>query len=192
MYRIALSTSLKVSVLSIALVGSSMEVRAEVETSVESRVDADSTPTKRQLSQSFWRELSQAIERKDLKRARTLVEGVELNALSPDARSAIKAIQVLLQEREALLHDVEPAPKSTPIEPKTGLPYGAFSRTTNERISRSTFESLDHMSTLFTQGISAGISLLNTEIFNGSDEGAFNSRCIGYRLRPLWGLYLKR
>ena len=80
-----------------------MEVRAEVETSVESRVDADSTPTKRQLSQSFWRELSQAIERKDLKRARTLVEGVELNALSPDARSAIKAIQVLLQERRLFL-----------------------------------------------------------------------------------------
>ena len=189
MYRIALSTSLKVSVLSIALVGSSMEVRAEVETSVESRVDADSTPTKRQLSQSFWRELSQAIERKDLKRARTLVEGVELNALSPDARSAIKAIQVLLQEREALLRDVEPAPKSTPIEPKTGLPYGAFSRTTNERISRSTFESLDHMSTLFTQGISAGISLLNTEIFNGSDEGAFLIPAVSGTAYALFGAY---
>ena len=84
-----------------------------------------------------------------------------------------KRFKVLLEEREALLRDVEPARNLHQLSPRQGFPMGAFSRTTNERISRSTFESLDHMSTLFTQGISAGISLLNTEIFNGSDEGAF-------------------
>ena len=189
MYRVALSIGLKISALSILSIGSGPEAHAMVAASAESRLDADSTPTPRQVSQSFWQELSQALERKDLKRARTLVEGVELNTLSPDARSAIKAIQVLLQEREALHRDVEPGPKPTPIEPKTGLPYGAFSRTTNERISRSTFESLDHMSTLFTQGISAGISLLNTEMFDGSDEGAFLIPAVSGTAYALFGAY---
>ena len=173
MYRIALSTSLKVSVLSIALVGSSMEVRAEVETSVESRVDADSTPTKRQLSQSFWRELSQAIERKDLKRARTLVEGVSSTrspgcAVSNQSDSSASSGTGGSSSRRRACPEI-----STPLSPRQGFPMERLVVRPTKRISRSTFESLDHMSTLFTQGISAGISLLNTEIFNGSDEGVF-------------------
>ena len=170
MYRIALSTSLKVSVLSIALVGS-MEVRAEVETSVESRVDADSTPTKRQLSQSFWRELSQAIERKELKRARILVEGVELNALSPDARSAIKAIQVLLEEREALLRDVEPGPKPTPMSPRQGFPMELLVvRLTNA--SAVLPSSLEYEHSLHARYQRRDL-VTEHRIFNGSDEELF-------------------
>ncbi len=126
-----------------------------------------------QASKPFWQALSEAIDRKDFRQAKILLDRADLNALSPDARSAIKTLQILLEDR--LSAQVRPRPPMQPpkLEPKTGLPYGAFSRKTNERISRSTFESLDHMSTLFTQGITAGISLLNTEIFDGTDEEAF-------------------
>ena len=93
MYRVALSTSLKVSVLSIILVGSSIEVRAEVETfsGVARGCRFDSTET---TTLSIF--LAGAVSSNRTQRsktARTLVEGVELNTLSPDARSAIKAIQ---------------------------------------------------------------------------------------------------
>ena len=100
MYRLALSISLKASVLSMTFFSFGLEAHAEVEASAESRIDADSTLTNQQLSQSFWQELSRAIERKDLKRARTLVEEVELNALSSDARyTAIAAISSAVPRR---------------------------------------------------------------------------------------------
>ena len=65
-----------------------------------------------QASKPFWQALSEAIDRKDFRQAKILLDRADLNALSPDARSAIKTLQILLEDR--LSAQVRPRPPMQP------------------------------------------------------------------------------
>ena len=119
-----------------------------------------------------WAELRQALSKGDKAKARQLIDEIELDSLTLREREAVEMLKLLLVSPKPPAPKVELA--APEVKPSKILPlYGAFSAETNERIERNTFESLDHMSTLFTQGIIAGASLLNTDYFNDADESAF-------------------
>ena len=176
--------------LSLAILGNPLEGHAEVNDSLDQRPGAKALaagPTISNPSGKIYR----ALERKDLKRARRLVESVELNTLSR-YKSGNQGDPSAPQRAETAMKNCSARQKPVHIKARSGIPYGAYSLTTNERISRSTFESLDHLSTLFTQGLGAGVSLLNTDIFRGGEEEPYSFRNHRHGVCPLRCLYPQR
>jgi len=138
---------------------SNSQITVELEEKTNEELPAD----------SLWSQLKHALANKDKERARQLIQEMKLDDLNSREKSALESLKILLGE-EAV---VAPKPKIPTRSPRHLPLYGAFSTQTNERVERNTFESLDHMSTLFTQGITAGASLLNTDALADSDEGVF-------------------
>ena len=137
--------------------------------SAESATLAEQSQDKEVVADSPWAQLKQALNNNKRERALKIIRQLELGSLTTGEKSALESLKILLAEAPSVATKAETLPTS----PKKLPLYGAFSAETNERVERNTFESLDHVSTLFTQGITAGASLLNTDAFDGSDESVF-------------------
>ena len=156
----------------VALIAAEHADATSLETSPTVAQQLETATDDEEASNDLWSKLRVALTQGDKEQALGLIAEINLEELTHREREALNMLKLLLTPSTPVASKTKPPARE--IIPNRKLPlYGAFSAKTNERIERNTFESLDHMSTLFTQGIITGTSLLNTELFEDADESVF-------------------